>query len=101
MKRYDLENATDLEREDLDPEVFAATLAVQHTENLLIMYGGSRYGRPDYEDSLRPEHFERFVPRAFENAQRTKRFEYHWRRMQQVLPHIKIAWGQEPTSFFR
>jgi len=62
---------TDLTREDLDPELFAAALAVQHIGDLL-RHGGSLFGRPDDEGAFRPEDFERFIARALENAQRTK-----------------------------
>jgi hypothetical protein len=91
METDNLEYYTDLTRDDLDPELFAAALTIQHIRKLLA-YGGSHYGRLDDEDALRPEHFERFVPRAFESAQKTKRFVAHWRHLQQILPYIKTAW---------
>lgn len=91
MERDDLEMATDLEREDLDPERFAAALAVQHI-NRLLTYGGSYYGRPSDEGSLYPEHFERFVPHALEYAQKANQFKYHWHNLKRLLPNVRTAW---------
>ncbi len=90
MEKDDFRDYTDLTREDLDPELFAAALAVQHIGDLL-RHGESLYGQPDDENALRLEDFERFILRALENAQRTKHFERYWYRLQQVLPHIRIA----------
>ena len=98
MKKEDLENATDLEREDLDPELFAAALAVQHIGQLLA-YGGNCQGQSSDDDALRPEHFERFVPRALEYAQETKHFTDHWRHLQRILPYIKAAWMKGRNLF--
>ncbi|GHO96262.1 hypothetical protein KSF_063100 [Reticulibacter mediterranei] len=98
MKREDLEDATNLERDDIDPKLFAAALAIQHIGRLLA-YGGSSNGRSSDEDALHPEHFERFVPRALENAQKTKHFKDHWRNLQQMLPYIKTAWMKGRNLF--
>jgi hypothetical protein len=98
MRSNDLGDATDLEQNDLDPERFAAALAVLHIRRLLT-YGGGRYGRPGDEDDLQPEHFERFIPHALKEAQRTKRFERHWCRLQQTLPSIKVAWEKGQALF--
>ena len=94
----ELEHAIDLERDSLDPEFFAAALTVQHIRRL-FNNGGTCYGRSGDEEALRPEHLERFVLRALENAQMTKRFELYWRRFQLRLPQIKTAWEKGQNLF--
>jgi hypothetical protein len=95
METNDIEYYTNLDRAaDLDPEIFAAALAVQHVRSL-IANGGSRSGWPD----LPPHCLEAFLSRAVETAQKTKYFEREWRRLQRVFPHVKDAWEKGQTSF--
>jgi hypothetical protein len=98
MERGDIEDYTDLRRDDLDPEMFAAALAVQHVRRL-ISYGGSECGRAGDEDSLRPEQIEAFVARAIGDAKRTKRFEQGWLQIQRVFQQIKKAWANGQAHF--
>ena len=98
MRRDHLEQALDLRRADLDPEIFAAALVVRHIR-MLITHGGSDSGRPDDDDALHPHHLEPFLARAVEMAQRSKRFEFDWRRLQQAFPHIRAAWEQGQALF--
>lgn len=91
MEREDVEDYTNLERDDLNPELFGAALAVQHIRKL-ISYGGSEYGRASDEDALQPEQLEAFIIRAIENAKETKRFEQEWCQLQKLIPQIKNAW---------
>lgn len=98
MRRDKLERALDLLRADLDPEVFAAALAVRHMRRL-IAYGGSDFGRPDDDSALYPQHLETFLARAVEMAQRNRRFEDEWRKMHQTFPLMKAAWEQGQALF--
>ena len=76
---------------DIDPEVFATAIAIQHISKL-IASGGSSIGRPDLESVLPPQQIEVFLVRAISTAQKTKRFVHEWRSLQQAIPRIKIAW---------
>jgi hypothetical protein len=98
MKTDNPEYYTDITRDTFDPELFAAALAVQRI-NRLVMQGGSLYGSLDDEDSLCPEHFERFVPCALEYAQKMSHFTSHWHRLQQALPLLKAAWEKGRILF--
>lgn len=98
MEREDVEDYTNLQRDDLDPELFAAALAAQHIRKL-ISYGGSEYGRASDEEALQPEQIEAFVVRAVENAKKTKRFEQEWRQLQYIFPQIKGAWERGQKLF--
>ena len=49
----DLHYSLDLRRADLDPELFAAAVAV-HSIRRLIAAGGGSVGRPDEEEALSP-----------------------------------------------
>ena len=98
MEQKSVEYYTDLQRDDLDPELFAAALAVQHLRKL-ISYGGSEYGRAGDEEALQPGQIEAFVMRAVENAKKTKRFEPEWRQLQRVFPQIKRAWDRGQAHF--
>lgn len=100
MRRDKLEHALDLLRADLDPEVFAAALTVRHMRRL-IAYGGSDFGHPDDDSALHPHHLERFLARAVETAQKNKRFEHEWRRLQQAFPSMRVAWEQGQVLFQR
>lgn len=82
----------------IDPEIFAAALAVKHVE-MLIAGGGSSSGRPDLETALDPERLESFLTRAVETAQRNRRFEREWRWLQQAFPPMKVAWQRGQALF--
>ena len=81
MRSDDREDCLDLRRADLDPDLFAAALAVQHIRHL-ITAGGNGVGHPDEQEELSPHHLEAFLARAVETSKRTKRFEQEWRRLQ-------------------
>jgi hypothetical protein len=98
METNDVEYCTDLCRADLNPEIFAAALAVQHVRSL-IANGGSRSGWPDPGSALPPHCLEAFLSRAVEAAQKTKYFEREWRRLQRIFPHMKDAWEKGQTFF--
>jgi hypothetical protein len=89
----------DLRRSDLDPEDFAAALAVQHL-TLLLVHGGSAYGRPDAEDALDPLPLETFLDRAAVAARRVGRLAQEWHVLQHLFPHLKRAW-EEGQALFR
>ena len=90
IRNDDLEDCLDLRRADLDPDLFAAALAVQHIRRL-IAAGGGRVERPDEQEALSPHHLEAFLARAVETSKRTKRFEQEWRRLQRLVPPIQAA----------
>jgi hypothetical protein len=98
MQRDSLEQYIDLRRADIDPQLFAAALAVQHVRRL-IAYGGSRSGRAGDEDALHPNDLEAFLARAVETAHKTRHFEREWRRIHQLVPGITIAWEQGQVLF--
>jgi len=93
-----LQQFIDLRRTDLDPEVFAAALAIYHVSKL-IASGGSSSGHPDLESVLPPRQIEAFLDRAISSAQKTKRFELEWRSLQRAIPPIKMAWGNGQAHF--
>jgi hypothetical protein len=88
----------DLRCPDNDPELFAIALAIRHIREL-INYGGSDIGRPDDDSALDPNHLEAFLTRAVEMTWKNRRFVQEWRRMQQVLPHVKEAWERGQILF--
>ncbi len=98
MQRDSLEHYVDLRRADIDPELFAAALAVQHVHRL-VAYGGSGSGRAGDEDALHPVDLEAFLARAVETANKTRRFEQEWHRLHQMVPGITIAWEQGQVLF--
>jgi hypothetical protein len=98
MNMDHLRQFIDLRRTDIDPEVFAAALAI-HYVSKLIASGGSSIGRPDVESVLPPQQIEAFLERAISSAQKTRRFELEWRSLQQAIPPIKIAWGNGQAHF--
>src|SRR6266699_2719897 len=98
MQRDSLEHYVDLRRADIDPELFAAALAVQHVHRL-VAYGGSGSGRAGDEDALHPDDLEAFLARAVETANRTRRFEQEWRRLHRLVPHIQAAWERGQVLF--
>ncbi len=93
-----LEDYLDLRRADIDPEMFASALAVRHVHKLLV-HGGSPFRYPDLETALQPHHLEAFLARAVETAQKTKRFEHEWQRLQRFVPRLKIAWKKGQVLF--
>lgn len=98
METDNLEYCTDLTRDNLDPELFAAALVVRHVW-MLIARGGSEFGRPDWDSTLHPHDLERFINRAVEVAQKTRRFEIAWHALQQIFPHMRSAWEKGQTCF--
>jgi hypothetical protein len=98
MQRDTLEHYVDLRRADIDPQLFAAALAVQHVRRLIV-YGGNRSGRAGDEDALHPNDLEAFLARAVETAHKTRHFEREWRGLQQLVPRITIAWEQGQALF--
>jgi len=87
----DLHYYLDLRRADLDPELFAAAVAVQHIRRLIAAGGGS-VERPDEEEALSPHLLEEFLARAVEAANRTKHFEQEWCQLHRMVPQIQAAW---------
>jgi len=98
MQRDSLERYIDLRRADIDPELFAAALAVQHVCRL-IAQGGSRFGRAGDEDALHPDDLEVFLTRAMETAHKPWHFEWEWRELHQMIPGITLAWEQGQVLF--
>jgi hypothetical protein len=93
-----LQQFIDLRRADIDPEVFAAALAVRHVSNL-IASGGGIFGRPDLESTLYPQQFEAFLARAIEATRKSRHFEREWQGLQRFLPHMKAAWEKGQALF--
>jgi hypothetical protein len=98
MKENELQTYFDLERTDIDPEMFAAALALEHITHLIV-WGGSRYSRPDEEEVLFPHHLEAFLDRAVAAAQKRRRFEQQWRLLQSFFPSVKVAWEKGQILF--
>ncbi len=63
MTSNDLPSSLDLRRTDLDPELFAAAVAV-HSIRRLIAAGGGSVERPDEEEALSPHHLQDIVSHA-------------------------------------
>jgi len=97
MTSNDLQYALDLRRADLNPELFAAAIAIHYIRKLIAVGGGS-VERPGKEEALAPHHLEAFCPRTVETAQRTGRFEQEWRMLHQMVPGIAIAWDRVKSS---
>ncbi len=98
MRSDDLQRCLDLRRADLDPEMFAAAVAV-HSIRRLIAAGGGSVERPDEEEALSPHHLEAFLARAVENAHKTRRFEQEWLRLHRLMPQIQAAWERGQALF--
>ena len=98
MTSDDLQHCLDLRRADLDPELFAAVLAV-HSIRRLIAASTSSVEWPDEEEALSPHHLEAFLARAVETATRIRRFEQEWRRLQRLAPRIQAAWERGQALF--
>ena len=98
MTSDDLQDCLDLRRADIDPELFAAALAVQHIRRL-IAAGGNGARHPDEEEALSPHYFEAFLARASETAHKTWYFEQEWRRPERLAPQIQAAWERGQVLF--
>jgi hypothetical protein len=88
----------DLRQPNIDLERFSGALVVQHIR-LLIVSGGSSFGRPDLDDALHPEHLAAFVERAVIHAQQTHHFEQEWLWLQVRLLDVNAAWEQGRAAF--
>lgn len=98
MNKDHLQPYLDLHRDDIDPEIFGAALAVRCISTLIVN-GGSEFGRPEWDDTLLPNHMEAFLTRAVQTAQKTKHFEHEWRELRRVLPSMKKAWERGQALF--
>jgi len=98
MSKDHLQRYVDLRRNDIDPEIFGAALAVEHIYALIIN-GGSECGRPEWDSALQPDHLQAFLARAVETAQKTKRFEREWRDLLRVFPRMREAWEKGQALF--
>src|SRR6266567_7801736 len=97
MRRDHLEYALDLHSADIDPEMFAA-LEVQHIRRLIVN-GGSEFGRLDLDTAFYPQDLERFLAHAVETAQKIKRFEHEWHRLQQAFAPMLPSWAKGQVLF--
>ena len=88
----------DLRRAEIDPEMFAAALAVHYLRRLLAN-GGSAFAHPEDESALHPQHLTPFLARAVEMAKKLHRFEPEWRRLRRVMPRIQLAWEEGQALF--
>ena len=93
-----LEQFLDLRRAEVDPEVFAAALAVHYVRRLLAN-GGSAFAHPEDESALHPQHLTPFLAQAVEMAKKTHRFEHEWCRLRRVMPRIQHAWEEGQALF--
>ncbi len=93
-----LEQLLDLRRADIDPDVFAAALAVHYVRQLLAS-GGSAFAHPEDASALHPQHLTPFLARAVEVAKKTHRFEPEWRSLRRVMPRIQLAWKEGQMLF--
>src|SRR6266567_651493 len=98
MTRNDLEYYLDIENVELDLDLFAAALAVEHISTV-IARGGKRFSRADPDTALHPHALEAFLDRAVAVAQRTQRFEQEWCWLQRLFPRMKLAWERGHTLF--
>ncbi len=93
-----LQHYLDLRRSDIEPEWFAAAVAVQYIRRLIAAGGGS-VERPDEEEALSPHHLQAFLARAVETAHMTRRFEQEWRQLLRMVPQIQAAWERGQALF--
>ena len=98
MSRNDLEHYLDIENVEIDLDLFAAALAVEHITTM-IACGGNRFIRSDPDTALHPRALEAFLERAVAAAQKTQRFVGEWRRLQRIFPRMKLAWERGHTLF--
>jgi hypothetical protein len=99
MQMNQLRHLLDLPQADIDPEVFAEALVVQHFSTL-ISSGGSSIGQPYLESALKPQRLEVFLARAVETAQKTRCLEHEWRELQQAFAYITYAWEKGQLLFW-
>ena len=99
MDMNQLRHLLDLPQVEINPEVFANALVVEHVSSL-IDSGGGGIGRPYLESALRPQQLEVFLACAVETAQKTQCLEHEWRELQQAFAYITYAW-QKGQSLFR
>jgi len=97
MRSDDVQRCLDLRRADLDPELFAAAVAV-HYMRRLIAAGGDSVERPE-EEALSPHLLEAFLARAVEAAHKTRHFEQEWRGLHWLMPQIHAAWERGQALF--
>jgi len=97
MMSNNLQHCLDLRRPDIEPELFAAAVAVQYIRRLIAAGGNGPY-RLD-EKALSPHHLDAFLVRAVETAHTTRRFEQDWRQLQQSMPQIQAAWERGQALF--
>jgi hypothetical protein len=94
-----LRHLLDLPQADIDPEVFADALVVQHVSTLISSGGGS-IGRPYLESAIKPQQLEVFLARAVETAQKTQCLEHEWRELQQAFAYITYVWEKGQLLFW-
>src|SRR6266487_2352629 len=98
MTRKTVLQCLDLRQPDIDVELFADALVVNHV-CLLIDSGGKTLGRYDLDDSLDAEHLTTFVERAVIKAQQTHHFEQEWLLLKARLSEVNAAWKQGRVAF--
>src|SRR5450755_1492199 len=98
MSKDHLQRYVDLRRNDIDPEIFGAVLAVEHIFALIIN-GGSECGRPEWDSAFLPDHLQTFLARAVKTAQKTGRFEREWHDLQRIFPRMREAWEKGQALF--
>jgi hypothetical protein len=98
INRGNFQKYVDLSQADIDPEIFAAALAIQHVSTL-ILNGGDISRQPDRDSAFHPDQVETFVARAVVVAQKSQRFEQEWCRLQQKLPQVRTAWEKGQVIF--
>src|SRR6266566_3610047 len=98
MTRKTVLQCLDLRQPDIDVELFADALVVNHV-CLLIDSGGKTLGRYDLDDSLDAEHLTTFVERAIINAQQTHHFEQEWLLLKVRISEVNAAWEQGRVAF--
>lgn len=91
-----LQQCIDLRRQDVVPEIFTIALAICYIRELMN-HGGSDKRRPELASALHPEHLDQFLARAIEITWKNERLAHEWRKLQRVLPRVRVAWekGQE------
>jgi hypothetical protein len=98
INRGHFQKYVDLHQADIDPEMFAAALAIQYVSTLLAN-GGSVLGRLNLDSALHPHHIEVFLARVVMTAQKNQRFEREWCKLQQMLPQVRTAWEKGQAIF--
>jgi hypothetical protein len=97
MTSDNLQRCFDLRRADLDPELFAAAVAVHYMLRLIAAGGGS-IERLD-EEALSPHHLAAFLAHAVETAHKIRRFEQEWHQLQRMVPQMQAAWERGQALF--